>query len=343
MSSFSSVARAVPPASLSPSFLDVARRHLPVVGRSRAATEMLAMIESLAGSDTNVLVTGESGAGKELAARLLHETGRRPGVYLPHNCAAIAEGTLESDLFGHAAGAFTGAAGLRRGLFEEAQGGTVFLDEIGEIGSRLQAQLLRVLQEGEIRRVGESRPRRVRVRVLAATNRNLVAEVRAGRFREDLFYRLNVVQVRVPPLRERRPDIPLFVRRFLGESARAGETLAEAFSAPAMERLLSLPWPGNVRQLRNEVLRAALITRGRGPIRPEDFSEDLEADAPVRTAPGTLREQVAQAQRCILLSSLNRHGWNKTRSARSLGITRQGLIKMIHRLGLPLEAPEASP
>ena len=240
------------------------------------------------------------------------------------------------------AGAFTGAVGDRRGLFEEAEGGTIFLDEIGEIPARLQAQLLRVLQEGEIRRVGESRARHVHVRVLAATNRNLAAEVRAGRFREDLFYRLNVVQVRVPALRDRRRDIPLFVRRFLASSVRSHETMAEALRPEAMERLITYSWPGNVRQLRNEIERAALLTRGRGPITSEDFSEDLRgAEAPGRIGGGSLREQIDQAQRSIVLGTLHQFGWNKSRAARSLGITRQGLIKMIHRLGLPLQAPES--
>jgi two-component system response regulator HupR/HoxA len=275
-----------------------------------------------------------------LIARLLHLTGKPRRPYLAHNCAAIAEGTLESDLFGHVAGAYTGALGARAGLFEVANGGTLFLDEIGEITPRLQAQLLRVLQEGEIKRVGESRVRRVDVRVLAATNRNLAAEVRAGRYREDLFYRLNVMQVRVPPLRERRTDIPEFVRSFLDESARAGESPAEVVTSETMEVLMSHSWPGNIRQLRNEILRAALLTRGRHPIRPEDLSEDLRAesgDGPA--AAGTLRDQVDIAQRRIVLGTLHRHRWNKTRAARSLGVTRQGLIKMIHRLGLPLQPP----
>jgi transcriptional regulator with GAF, ATPase, and Fis domain len=332
-------AREIGPASAS--FLEVAASALPVVGRSRAALEMLSLVESLAGTDTNILITGESGAGKELIARLLHLTGRRRRAYLAHNCAAIAEGTLESDLFGHVAGAYTGAVGGRAGLFEEANGGTLFLDEIGEITARLQAQLLRVLQEGEIKRVGESRVRRVDVRVLAATNRNLAAEVRAGRFREDLFYRLNVMQVRVPPLRERRADIPLFVRSFLGESARADEPPGEVVTAEAMEVLMSHSWPGNVRQLRNEILRAALLTRGRHSIRPEDLSEDLLAEAGGATAEtGSLRDRVDVAQRRIVLGTLHEHRWNKTRAARSLGVTRQGLIKMIHRLGLPLQPPE---
>jgi len=324
--------------ALAEPFAEIARRVLPVVGASPPIQEMLRLVESLAGSQTTVLVTGESGAGKEYVAHLLHETGAE-GPWVAHNCAAIAEGTLESDLFGHVAGAFTGAVGMRRGLFEEAEGGTLFLDEIGEIGPRLQAQLLRVLQEGEIRRVGESRVRHVSVRVIAATNRNLVDEVRAGRFREDLFYRLNVVQVRVPALRERRSDIPRFVRRFLEQSARGGETVAEAFATEAMERLITYSWPGNVRQLRNEVERAALVTRGRGPIHPSDLSDELREEAGSADRFGSLRQQVDAAQRSIVIGTLHQHQWNKTRAARTLGVTRQGLIKMIQRLGIPMAGP----
>jgi two-component system response regulator HydG len=312
------------------------RRTIPVVGRSRAFRATLDLVRSLAGTDTTVLVTGESGTGKELVARLLREAGVRRGPWLAHNCAALAEGTLESDLFGHAAGSFTGAAGVRRGLFEEAAGGTLFLDEIGEIGPRVQAQLLRVLQEGEIRRVGESRPRRVDVRVLTATNRDLAAEVRRGHFREDLFYRLNLVEVRVPPLRERRIDIPDLVRHVLGESVRGQEPMEDVLSPAAMERLLACPWPGNVRQLRNEVLRAAILTRGRGRIGPGDFTAEVTGEGP---QPGTLAARVERERRRILVEALRDHAWNKTRAAAALGISRQGLIKMLHRLGIPLEPP----
>jgi DNA-binding NtrC family response regulator len=324
-----------------PAFEEAARRCLPVIGRSRAMHELLELLESLAGTDTPVLVTGESGSGKEHVARLLHETGERSGPYLAHNCAALAEGTLESDLFGHAAGSFTGAAGMRRGLFEEADGGTLFLDEIGDVGAKLQAQLLRVLQEGEIRRVGESRSRKVDVRVLAATHRDLPEEVRTGRFREDLFYRLNLVQVRVPALRERRADIPLFVRHFLAESVRGDEPMSEVIEPRAMERLLAHPWPGNVRQLRNEILRAAILTRGRRTIGPDDFSEEVRGVTGGGPADGSLRERVEAAQRAIVLEALRGHAWNKTRAARRLGISRQGLIKMMHRLELPLGGAEA--
>jgi transcriptional regulator with PAS, ATPase and Fis domain len=298
---------------------------------------MLSLVESLAGTDTGVLVTGESGSGKELVARLLVETGARRGPYLAHNCAALAEGTLESDLFGHVAGAFTGALGTRRGLFEEAHGGTLFLDEIGEVSARLQAQLLRALQEGEILRVGESRPRKVDVRVIAATNRNLAREVREGRFREDLFYRLNVVQLRVPPLRDRRADIPDFVRHFFRESVRGQEPFAEVFEPRALERFLTYEWPGNVRQLRNEVLRAAILTRGRGAIAPADLSEDLRQSDRQAVSP-SLRERVLLAQRRIIEETLMEHRGNRTHAARALGLSRQGLLKMMTRLriaGIP--------
>jgi transcriptional regulator with GAF, ATPase, and Fis domain len=328
---------------LSREFLGIAGRIFPVLGKSPAFVETLGLVQSIAGTRVPVLITGESGVGKELVARLVHESGDRSGPYLAHNCAAISEGTLESDLFGHVAGAFTGATGTRRGLFEEADTGTLFLDEIGEIGPRLQAQLLRVLQEGEIMRVGESRVRRVNVRVLAATNRNLAAEVRVGRFREDLFYRLNVVQVRVPPLRDRVSDIPLLARHFTTESPRADEPFDELMSRSAMELLLAYSWPGNVRQLRNEILRATLFSRGRGPLRPESFSDDVRGRGSSEGETGvTLRDRVDVAQRSIVLGALHQHHWNKTRAARALGVTRQGLIKMIHRLGLPMEGPEAS-
>ncbi|GJM45592.1 MAG: hypothetical protein DHS20C21_24340 [Gemmatimonadota bacterium] len=321
------------------SFQEAVARWLPVVGRSRAIEDLLQLVQSLSGTDTQALITGESGTGKEHVARLLCETGARRGPYLAHNCAALAEGTLESDLFGHVAGAFTGALGTRRGLFEEAHGGTLFLDEIGDIGAKLQAQLLRVLQEGEIRRVGESRSRKVDVRVLAATHRDLASEVRSGRFREDLYYRLNLVQVPLPPLRERRTDIPLFVKHFLAESVRGHEPMCEVVRPPAMEALLCFEWPGNVRQLRNEILRAAILTRGRGPIEADSFSFQAPPRGGIVPPSGSLQRRLEAAQRSIVLEALTANGWNKTRVARGLGISRQGLIKMMHRLEVPLAEP----
>ena len=215
-------------------------------------------------------------------------------------------------LFGHVAGAFTGASATRRGLFEEANGGTLFLDEIGDVSAKLQAQLLRALQEGEILRVGESRPRRVDVRVIGATNRNLAREVREGRYREDLFYRLNVVQVRVPALRERRTDIPALVKHFVAESVRGNEAPSDVVRADALEQLISYGWPGNVRQLRNEILRAAIFTRGRRPVGPEDLSEELRGE---RVSGGpSFRDRVVVAQRVIVEDALRRVGTRRGRA-----------------------------
>src|SRR5216684_6124965 len=216
-----------------------------VVGRSEVMLQVYKTAARVASTDATVLVVGESGTGKELVARAIHGASRRAqGPFIAVDCGAIAEGVLESELFGHARGSFTGATGARRGLFEEASGGTLFLDEIGDIGQRIQGQLLRVVQEGEIRRVGESSAVKVDTRVVAATNKDLAAEVKTGRFREDLFYRLNVVTIRLPPLRERPEDIPL----------------------------LAYDWPGNVRELENAVARALALNPG-GTILPEDLPE----------------------------------------------------------------------
>src|SRR5207245_1676905 len=204
-----------------------------VVGRSEAMLQVYKTAARVASTDATVLVVGESGTGKELVARAIHGASRRAqGSFIAVDCGAIAEGVLESELFGHARGSFTGATGARRGLFEEASGGTLFLDEIGDIGQRIQGQLLRVVQEGEIRRVGESTAIKVDARVVAATNKDFAAEVKAGRFREDLYYRLNVVTIRLPPLRERREDIPLLAEHFAARHAGGGSALARRAEPP---------------------------------------------------------------------------------------------------------------
>src|SRR5206468_5223833 len=241
-----------------------------VVGRSESMLQVYKTAARVALTDATVLVVGESGTGKELVARAIHaSSARAAGPFIAVDCGAIAEGVLESELFGHARGSFTGATGTRRGLFEEATGGTLFLDEIGDIGARIQGQLLRVLQEGEIRRVGESTAVKVDARVVAASNKDLATEVKGGRFREDLFYRLNVVTIRLPSLRERLEDVPLLAEHFAARHAGArGATL----TSEAREALLAYDWPGNVRELENAVARALALNPG-GTILPEDLPD----------------------------------------------------------------------
>ena len=235
-----------------------------IVGSSAPIREVIGRILRVAPSDATVLVTGESGTGKELVARAIHAASRRAEMpFVPVNCAAIAPSLLESELFGHAKGAFTGAVRARQGLYEEADGGTLFLDEIGETEVSFQAKLLRALQESEIRRVGESQPIYVDVRVVAATNQDLRQAIEERRFREDLYYRLNVMTIRLPPLRERRADVPLLAQHFLDEINRKERT-QKYFSDSAMERLLAYDFPGNVRELQNLVQQAAVLSLGDG-------------------------------------------------------------------------------
>ncbi|TMA14224.1 MAG: sigma-54-dependent Fis family transcriptional regulator [Deltaproteobacteria bacterium] len=278
-----------------------------VVGRSESMLQVYKTAARVALTDATVLVVGESGTGKELVARAIHSSsGRAAGPFIAVDCGAIAEGVLESELFGHARGSFTGATGARRGLFEEATGGTLFLDEVGDIGARIQGQLLRVLQEGEIRRVGESAPIRVDTRVVAATNKDLAEAVKAGRFREDLFYRLNVVTIRIPPLRERREDIPL---------------LAEHFAARhAGERVLPEDLPEAVRERWRP--QRAIPTKTVATV----------AAAPVAALPDPLigdHPTLDELSRRYAERVLREAGGNKTRAAEALGIDRKTLSRLL--------------
>jgi Nif-specific regulatory protein len=254
------------------------------------------------------------------------------------NCAAVPENLLESELFGHKKGSFTGAYEDKKGLFEIADGGTLFLDEVAEMPPSLQSKLLRVLQEGEIRPIGATQEKRVNVRIVAATNRRLDAEVAAGRFREDLYYRLNVFPIRVPPLRERREDVPLLAEHMLARYVSELGKPASGFTQQTMELLQAHDWPGNVRELQNEVQRLVIQIEGKEFITPDLLSPRIRQIEGVveRAKPtkGTLKEMVDQVERWLLIEALREHDNNKTAAAKTLGITREGLHKKLRALGL---------
>jgi two-component system response regulator HupR/HoxA len=281
--------------------------------------------------DTTVLLLGETGTGKELFAHLIHANGpRRVKPFVAQSCGALPDSLLESELFGHTRGAFTGAVGERKGLFEEADGGTIFLDEVGETSPAMQLRLLRVLQEGELRRVGGGATRRVDVRVIAATNADLEADVAAGRFRRDLYYRLNVFPVRLPPLRERTADIPALADHFLRQACRRARRAVPAVGAEALQLLQTYPWPGNVREMENELERAVALAENGRPLGPTHLSERIAAGAGVGATVRTLNEAVEALKRRMIEDALHECG-SKTRAAERLGLTRQSLQQMLRR------------
>ena len=306
-----------------------------IVGTSPAIREVLSLIAKVGPSRTTVLIEGETGTGKELVASAIHAASpRRDRLFVPVNCAALSEGILESELFGHRRGAFTGAVADRKGLFEVADGGTLFLDEISETTPGLQAKLLRVLQDGEVRPVGENRARAVDVRVLAATNRHLDEEVKAGRFREDLYYRLRVFPIHLPPLRERAEDIPAIARHLVRRIAAhvkkpVGEPTPEALAV-----LQRYTFPGNVRELANEIERAILLAEPGGPVTEDLLSEHLQEAAGNGAAPSVLQQRTDSFERDQIEAALGRAGGVKTRAAEELGITYRGLLKKMKRLGM---------
>jgi DNA-binding NtrC family response regulator len=309
-----------------------------LIGRSRGMLAVYKQIAHAAGSDAPVLVTGETGTGKELVARALHHhsrRGKRP--FVPVNCGALAEGLLESELFGHVRGSFTGAVGDKKGVFEQADGGTIFLDEIGETTPAVQVRLLRALEQGEVRPVGASRVMTVNVRVVAATNRDLERAVREGTFRQDLYYRLNVVRIAVPPLRERRDDIPLLAAHVLRAAAET-QGRPRRLSPAALGALMAHPWPGNVRELENVLERQALSAGG-GTIELEDLPPALR-DRP----PASLEEplfaglpSLEEMEKRYLAHVLAVLEGNRSRAAEALGIDRRTLYRMIERFGLDRE------
>jgi|DewCreStandDraft_5_1066085.scaffolds.fasta_scaffold00058_152 DNA-binding NtrC family response regulator len=321
-----------------------------LIGRTPRMIELYKEIARVAPTSSTVLIVGESGTGKELIARAIHQHSPRASrPFVAVNCGALTETLLEAELFGHMRGSFTGAVADKKGLFEEAHGGTIFLDEISETTPALQVKLLRVLQEGEIKRVGETRTRRVDVRVIAATNRHLEEEVKAGRFREDLYYRLSVVTLRVPPLRERREDIPLLAAYFLRRALQRTERTL-AFSPAALETLMAYSWPGNVRELENSIEYAVIHARG-GLITPEDLPERVRSAMPHLTRARTSMTLEArlfhdlpsldELERRYLLYVLEAVKGNRSRAAEILGIDRRTLYRMAERFGIPLERASA--
>jgi two-component system, NtrC family, response regulator AtoC len=319
--------------------LSALRAPSGIVGRGTAMQQVLAVAAKVARHPSTVLVTGESGTGKELVARYIHASSpRAESALVAVNCGAIPENLLESELFGHAKGAFTGATAEKRGLFEEADGGTLFLDEIGELPAPLQVKLLRALQEGEIRHVGDNTARAVDVRLVAATARDLEAEVAAGRFRADLYYRINVVRLHLPPLRDRREDIPELVRHFVQLYGRRLGLSVNAVSPPAMRLLMEYSWPGNVRELENVIERALVLAEG-SQIEPDQLPAAIRSPGATAPAPRdeldlSIKRQTAALERGLIRSALERTGGNRTRAAKLLELSHRALLYKIREYGL---------
>jgi Nif-specific regulatory protein len=306
-------------------------RHAGLVGESSSFLRCLAQAERAARSTATICIEGETGTGKELLARAIHRLGARSDrSFVAQNCAALADGLLESELFGHARGAFTGAHAARRGLFEVASGGTLFLDEISEASIATQAKLLRVLQEGEVRALGSERPRRTDVRVIAASNRELRAEVARGRFRADLYHRLTILPLRLPPLRDRGGDVRLLARHYLGELRPESPP---QLGPPALAALERYSWPGNVRELRNEIERLLTYWDGPGEIPLACLAEHIRTGAGSGGDARPLRQIVRQVELETIAARLRENGYCRTTTARSLGITREALWSKMRRLG----------
>jgi DNA-binding NtrC family response regulator len=313
-----------------------------LIGKSQPMQKLFQMLETVAGTNSTILITGETGSGKEVVAKAIHHASpRRAHRFVALNCSAIPETLLEAELFGHVRGAFTGAVGNRQGRLEQAHKGSLFLDEVGTMSTALQMKLLRVLQEREFERVGDSHSTKIDVRVMAATNSDLAQMVADGEFREDLFYRLNVIAVQLPPVRERKEDIPLLVKHFLDRlGADNPDTRPKTISQDAMRRLMAYQWPGNVRQLENAIERAVAMSAGRAQIDVTDLPMEIQqAQESVLASPVTLPEEgidldafVANVERELIQRSLERTGGNKGAAAKLLNLKRTTLVEKLRRL-----------
>ena len=317
------------------------------MGESRAAVEVMAQVRRVAPTPARVLILGESGTGKELLAQAIHDRSARAGSpFVKVNCAAIPEELIESELFGAERGAYTGSVQSREGKWQAADGGTLFLDEVGDMSLKVQTKVLRALQEGEIQKVGSNEIIRVDVRVVAATNKSLADEVAGGRFREDLYYRLNVVPISVPPLRERGEDIALLARAFLAEYCAENDMAPRTFDDEVLSALAAYPWPGNVRELRNQVERVAIMCPGR-VVRMDDLSAEVRSGASsiaasksspaadvTQAAGKSLNDARRQMERDLIARTLEKFNWNVSRAAAELGLERTNLHKKMKALGI---------
>jgi Nif-specific regulatory protein len=312
-----------------------------IIGSSAAMQRVFALLDKVIGSSTTVLIQGETGTGKELLAKVIHYNGpQKDKPFVAENCGGLSENLLESEIFGHVKGAFTGAIADKKGLFELAKGGTVFLDEISDMPFAMQTKLLRVLQEYQIRPVGGSEYQRVEFRLISSTNRNLLQEVNEGRFREDLFYRIQVFPIVIPPLRERKEDIPLLAAHFLEQFALKFNRPVGRLTPGALEMLMQFDWPGNVRELENEIERALTLAGDDGEITGAHLSERIKQfadyDGPSAAGPATIKEATARMECKLVKDALRKSGGNRSQAARMLGLTRQGLLNKIRRYEIDL-------
>lgn len=310
-----------------------------IIGNSEAMSEVFRLCERVIDSEITVLIEGETGTGKEIIARAIHFNGpRKSEPFVTQNCGGIPDTLLASELFGHMKGAYTGAFRDKKGLFEIAHGGTVFLDEVGETSPAMQTSLLRVLQEGEIKPLGSERSKKVDVRLLSATNKDLEEEVREKGFRDDLFYRLSVFTIKLPPLRERAGDISLLANHFVRKFGKKSKKSIKGVSEEAMECLIPYPFPGNVRELENEIERAVTMTADGKLIKASNLSDKIRfglvTESPGVKLQGSLKEMVEELEKSVLVQVLKKHEGNKSRIAKELGLSRNGLMKKMKRYGL---------
>jgi two-component system, NtrC family, response regulator HupR/HoxA len=308
-----------------------------IIGTAPTMLELYSLLDRVAPSDSTVLIQGENGTGKELVARAIHDRSpRREHRFVVTNCSAFNDNLLDSELFGHKRGAFTGAVADKAGLFETADLGTFFMDEIGDMSPALQVKVLRVLQEGTFNRVGDTETRKVDVRIIAATNRDLAAMVAAGQFREDLFYRINVINVNLPALRERREDVPVLIDYFLGRHRRNGRP--KRLTQDCQAQMLAYPWPGNVRELENEIERLVVLAGDSPAIDTSLLSPRIRQFTPTEEEPaydhGSLPAAVEALERKMIGAAIRRHGGNKTRAAEELKVSRRNLIRLVQKYQL---------